>query len=245
MRAGVWKVAIVAAGLGFAVAVAGGLCGQDVAAARQATPSDRERAPEADQAATDIELIIHRVVPRTHKFQIDNGWISATRDEAAMLEGVRLDGQPLVGSHVGPRVNFTLVNMTDRGYLISHRTLGVMLRGRVDLTDKDGRSWAMSMRGFSSWGNEEAYTVPLAPGGRREMVINLGLTRMEPADDIAPLEKLDTSAEAVGALDELTYDIVQRCELLARTIDDGALGEPVSLRVRGAGVCEVGFDGPM
>ncbi|MFI4915228.1 MAG: hypothetical protein ACIAS6_01825 [Phycisphaerales bacterium JB060] len=249
MRASVWTLAIVVAGLGLAVALAGWMGGGGHPERGPVAGQEAEGARHADADAApvgaDVELVIHRVVPRTHTFELGGQWIVATREEAAMLEGGHVGGQELKGSLVGPRVWFTLINRTDSGYLISDRTLRVMLEGRVDITDGKGQHYGLHPTGLISWANEEVFSVPLAAGGRREMVMGVGLTRLQRQDEPTPLEEPDAEANALLEVESLSYGITQRCELLARPIAGGVLGEPVRLRVLGSGTCEVSFDGPM
>ncbi|MGD1915753.1 MAG: hypothetical protein ACFCBV_06155 [Phycisphaerales bacterium] len=247
MRSDCWKIGVAAVALGLWLAAAASHSGDhDVGSTPEAVVTPVQDSKVGIEKA-DIELIIHRIVPRTYSFEYSRGeWFTATREEAAMLKGVPRSDHPLDGSPVGPRVWFTIVNNTDVGYLISEHTLWVMLRARVDFTDDLDNAYGIFSTAFISFGSEEeTYTVPLTPGGQREMVMTLGLSRLQREDEPDPLAPPFAEADAILTVETLSYDIVQRCDLLARPIEDGVLGEQMTLRVRGRGTCEIRFDGPM
>lgn len=239
MRAGVWKAAIVVAGVGLVVALAGWMGGEGHGVADQEAAGGREAGADAVEAGTQVEVVVHRVVPETSTYLLGEKAIFATRDEAVMLDGLRANGHELSHKFDSHLVWITLVNHTDLGYLLSERFVSMLARGGIGYADANGRAWRTHLTALGNPdGYVEAFTVPLAPNGRREMVLPATFMRFDPPEDP------QRPGRDLAFPTTLRYQI-RLSDLRARPIVDGGLGEPIELKIDGRGTCEVRFDGPM
>lgn len=239
MRVGVWKLAIVAAGLGIVVALAGWMGGERRGVADQEAAGGRHAGADAIEAGAQVEVVVHRVVPQTSTYLLGDKAIFATRDEAAMLDGLRANGHVLSHEFDSHRVWLTLINHTDTGYLLSERGFSTLVRAGIAYTDEQGLEFQLVPTAMGNPdGYVEAYTIPIAPNGRREMVVPVAFIRVEP-----PWNP-DRPGERLPFPGTVRYTI-EPPSVGARPIIDGTLGEPVRLKVAGSGTCEVSFDGPM
>ncbi len=240
MRAGVWKLAIVVAGLGLGVALAGWMGGEGSTVARQAAGQDAVPKPPAKPAAeaTQVQVVVDRVVPETSTYLMGNELVFVTRDEAAMLKDLRVDGYESFGKADSHSVWITLVNHTDTGYLLSEFDVHQLACG-IAYADSDGRAWRTQWTVLDTHAAYDgAFTIPLAPSSRREMVLPVSFMRFDPPED-PQRPGLDLAFPPT-----LRYRI-KLMEVRARPIVDGQLGAPVELTLDGSGTCEVSFDGPM
>ncbi len=242
MRASVWTLAIVAAGLGLAVALAGWMGGGGRAAAGQQAVPKPPAKPDAAEVATQVEVVVRRVVPELSSYQFGNHIELVSRDEAAMLKelkGLEAEGYDLLQEADSHAVWVTLINHTDTGYLLSEGSISTLARHGIGYSDTDGRAWRTHE---TVLGNPDGYvapfTIPLAPNGRREMVLPAAFMRFDPPEDP------QRPGRDLAFPPTLRYRI-KLMEVRARPIVDGQLGAPVELTLDGSGTCEVSFDGPM
>lgn|GEM_PF-3770641 len=212
-----------AAGLGLVVALAGWIDGE-------------QNRPDPPWG-TQVEVVVHRVVPQAWWYLGEQDSFTVSRDEHAMLKPVQ--GLAVLGHMESHQVHVTLINHTDTGYLISPRTLDNLFRGRVRYTDVDDREWNTIDNVRTSPTAHEPYTVPLTPNGRREMVLSIAFARIDPPEDP------NQPGSKRPLPDKLRYAFQRPRQLLALPIQGNTLGDPIRLRANGRGACEVGFDGPM
>ncbi|MFI4915227.1 MAG: hypothetical protein ACIAS6_01820 [Phycisphaerales bacterium JB060] len=222
MRASIWTLAIVAAGLGLFVALAGstGRTGGPVqgrAAGQEAVPRPPAR---PDARVTQVEVVVRRVVPETSTYLMGNELVFVTRDEAAMLKDLRVDGYESFGKADSHSVWITLVNHTDTGYLLSEFDVH-QLACAIAYADSDGRAWRTQWTVLDTHAAYDgAFTIPLAPRGRRETVLPVSFMRFDPPEDP------QRPGRDLAFPPTLRYRI-KLMEVRARPIVDGHLGAPV------------------
>lgn len=240
MRTRVWTLAIVAAGLGLVVALAGWMGGEGRVTAPQFGEQEQHEpmiAQPALPADTETEVVIHTVMTEVRLTYVREKLIRASRSEAAMLDRIDAEQHNLdIGRESeGHTVWCTLINHTDDGLLVSKGTLHNLLRYRVGYSDDQGKVWRVrdTVLGNPDGGWTPTHTIPLAPRGRRVMTMDFGHVKFFPRG------AQQHGAAPPGMLMYLIDD-----GLSVRRIVGQDVGEAERVRTGGRGRCEVQQEWP-